>query len=131
MKILQEFKEFAIKGNAVDLAVGVVIGAAFGAIVNSIVVDLINPIITLITNGIDFSDKIWILREATGTTTAITINWGNFIESIINFVIVAFAIFIVVKQMNKINRKEEVKGKIKKGPTEVELLTEIRDSLRK
>lgn len=131
MKIIQEFKEFAIKGNAVDLAVGVVIGSAFGAIVNSLVEDLINPILGILTGGIDFADKAWIVKEATETASAITVNWGSFIGVVINFIIVAFAIFIVVKQMNKFSKKEEKKTEEPKGPTEVELLTEIKELLRK
>lgn len=132
MKIIQEFKDFAVKGNAIDLAVGVVIGAAFGTIVKSLVDDLINPILGILTGGIDFSDKVFVLIEATETAPAVTLNWGNFVGAIINFLIIAIAIFIVVRQMNKLNKKEEIKKEEKpKGPTEVELLTEIRDSLRK
>lgn len=131
MKILKEFKDFAVKGNAVDLAVGVVIGAAFGAIVNSLVNDLINPVIGVLTGGIDFTDKVWVLKQATDTAEAITLNWGNFLSVVINFVIIAFSIFVVIKQMNKINKKEEEVKKDPKGPTEVQLLTEIKDLLRK
>jgi len=131
MKMIQEFKDFAIKGNAIDLAVGVVIGAAFGSVVNSLVQDLINPLLGLLTGGIDFSEKIIILKDATEGVAAVTLNYGNFIGILLNFVIIAFAIFIVVKQMNKMKRKEEAKPSIPKGPTEVELLTEIRDSLRR
>ena len=131
MKIIQEFKDFAIKGNAVDLAVGVVIGASFGQIVNSLVQDLINPILGIITGGIDFSQKVLILKEATEATEAITLNWGNFIGVVLNFFIVAIAIFLVIKQMNRFKKQEEKAPEKPKGPTEVELLTEIRDSLKK
>jgi large conductance mechanosensitive channel len=130
MKMIKEFKEFAIKGNAVDLAVGVVIGAAFGSVVNSIVKDLINPILGLLTGNIDFSEKALILKQATETTEAITLNWGNFVSAVISFLVISIAIFMVVKQMNNLNRKEEVK-EIKKGPTEKDILIEIRDELRK
>lgn len=104
--LLNEFKQFAIKGNAIDLAVGVVIGAAFGKIVSSIVEDLINPIIGLLTGGIDFSDKVITLKKATEATAAVTINYGLFITTLINFIIVAFAIFIIIKQLNKLKKKK-------------------------
>lgn len=111
----KEFKEFAVKGNAVDLAVGVIIGAAFGGIVNSLVKDIITPPIGLITGGLDFSNKFLILKEAPNGATfatpadavkagAITWNYGNFITLLINFLIVAFCIFLVVKAMNKLKR---------------------------
>jgi large conductance mechanosensitive channel len=130
MKIIQEFKDFAVKGNAVDLAVGVVIGAAFGAIVTSLVEDLINPILGILTGGIDFADKVWVIKQATDTAEAVTMNWSNFIGVVINFIIVAFAIFLVVKQMNKLNKKEEQKEE-PKGPTEKDILIEIRDQLKR
>ena len=131
MKIIQEFKEFAVKGNAVDLAVGVVIGAAFGSIVTSLVEDLINPVLGLLTGGVDFSNKVWVLKQATESSEAITMNWGNFIGVVINFIIIAFAIFLVVKQMNKMKKtEEEVKKEEPKGPSEKDLLSEIRDILK-
>jgi large conductance mechanosensitive channel len=128
MKIIKEFKDFAVKGNAVDLAIGVVIGAAFGKIVTSLVEDLINPFLGILTGGIDFSEKVIVIKAATETAEAITLNWGNFIGVVINFVIVAFAIFMVVKQMNKLKKTEEEKPK---GPSELDVLKEIRDSLNK
>ena len=111
----KEFKEFAIKGNAVDLAVGVIIGAAFGGIINSLVKDILMPPIGLITGGLDFSNKFLVLKEAPGGATfatpadavkagAITWNYGNFITLIINFLIVAFCIFLVVKAMNNMKK---------------------------
>src|ERR1700741_4311396 len=111
----KEFKEFAIKGNAVDLAVGVIIGAAFGGIVNSLVKDILMPPLGLITGGLDFSNKFIILKETPGGGTfanpadavragAVTWNYGNFITLVINFLIVAFCIFLVVKAMNKMKR---------------------------
>lgn len=131
-KILNEFKAFAIKGNAVDLAVGVVIGAAFGKIVSSLVSDIITPIIGLITGGADFSDKVIILKEAAGEASAITLNYGSLITNIIDFVIIAWVIFLVVKAMNKMKKKEEESPSEPPKPSaEVVLLTEIRDSLKK
>jgi large conductance mechanosensitive channel len=113
--MLKEFKEFAIKGNAVDLAVGVVIGAAFGSIVTSLVKDILMPPIGLLTGGLDFSNKFLVLKNAPGGAVfatpvdavkagAITWNYGNFVTLVINFIIVAFCIFLVVKAMNKMKR---------------------------
>lgn len=130
MKILQEFKTFAVKGNAVDLAVGVVIGAAFTGIVNSLVNDIINPVLGLVTGRIDFNDKVFVIRDATETAAALTVKYGAFITALINFIIVSFAIFIIVKQINRLKQKEEEKpAKEAKVSDEVRLLTEIRDSL--
>jgi large conductance mechanosensitive channel len=129
-KVIDEFKSFAIKGNAVDLAVGVVIGAAFGKIVASLVEDIINPIIGLVTGGIDFSDKVIILKKATETQAELTLNYGLFITVLINFVIVAWAIFLVVKGINNLKRKEEENPTEPKQPSEeVVLLREISDKL--
>lgn len=131
--MLQEFKEFAMRGNVVDMAVGIVIGTAFGKIVSSFVSDVIMPPIGMITGGVDFTDLAITLQEATGEAEAITLNYGMFINTILDFVIIAFAIFVVIKAMNKMKREEpeEEKEEEPKGPTEVELLTEIRDSLKK
>jgi len=96
-----------MRGNVIDLAVGVVVGAAFGRIVNSLVDDLVMPPISLITGNINFSDKVLVLKPATETAKAIALNYGNFITVIINFLIVAFAIFLLVKQINRLQRKEE------------------------
>jgi large conductance mechanosensitive channel len=118
-KILNEFKEFAVKGNAVDLAIGVIIGAAFGAIVNSLVKDVIMPPISLLTGGLDFSNKFIILRAARDGSTAfntptdaakagaITWNYGNFITLVINFLIVAIAIFLVIRIINQLRHPAE------------------------
>ena len=111
----KEFKEFAIKGNAIDLAVGVIIGAAFGGIVNSLVKDLLMPPVGLLTGGLDFSNKFLILKDAPGggafntpadaaKAGAVTLNYGNFITLVINFIIVAFCIFLVVKAVNNLKR---------------------------
>lgn len=136
---IKEFGEFIKKGNVVDMAVGVVIGSAFGAIVTSLVNDIIMPVISLLTGGIDFSNwflaldgnKYATLEEAT-TAGAATLNYGNFISLVINFIIVAFCIFLVVKAMNRFKRKEEEKpAEEPKKPEDVVLLTEIRDLLKK
>ncbi len=136
---IKEFGEFIKKGNVVDMAVGVVIGSAFGAIVTSLVNDIIMPLISLITGGIDFSNwfvaldgnKYATLEEAT-TAGAATLNYGNFISLVINFIIVAFCIFLVVKAMNRFKRKEEEKpAEEPKKPEDVVLLEEIRDLLKK
>ncbi len=124
MAIVQEFKKFAIKGNAIDLAVGVVIGAAFGKIVTSLVEDIINPIIGIFVGKIDLSDKVFPFGA-----TDVVLKYGAFLTNLINFLITAFAIFLVVKQ---INRFKENEGKAVKTPEitdEVRLLVEIRDLL--
>jgi len=127
--MLQEFKKFAVKGNMVDMAVAVIIGAAFGRIVNSLVNDLIMPPIGVLSGGIDFSNLAITLNEATKTTKAVTINYGAFINTVIDFTIVSFAMFMVVKQINKLKKKEAEKPA--KTPEDVLLLREIRDSLKK
>ena len=129
-KTLREFKKFAAKGNAIDLAVGVVIGAAFGKIVSSLVSDIIMPPIGVITGGVDFSSLSITLKSATEDAAAITLNYGVFINNIIDFLIIAFSIFIVIRQMNRLNKKEEKKEKAK-TPEDIVLLREIRDSLAK
>jgi large conductance mechanosensitive channel len=127
---LDEFKAFAMRGNVVDLAVAVVIGAAFGKIVTSFTDDIIMPIVGVLTGGVDFSDLVWTLKEASGDVAAVTINYGAFINTIVSFVIVAFAIFLVVKAMNKMKAEEEVPEEDPKPTKEEELLTEIRDVLK-
>jgi large conductance mechanosensitive channel len=137
MGMMQEFREFAVKGNAVDLAVGVVIGAAFGQIVNSLVKDIIMPPIGFITGGIDFSDYFVNLSggeyaslQAATEAGAVTVNVGAFINVVINFLIVAWAIFLLVKGMNRMRRKEEAAPAAPPAPSKEEvLLTEIRDLL--
>ncbi|MBV2142442.1 large conductance mechanosensitive channel protein MscL [Falsochrobactrum sp. TDYN1] len=132
--MLKEFKEFALKGNMVDLAIGVIIGGAFGALVNSIVNDIIMPIIGLITGGIDFSNMFIQLAGAPQSTldtareAGATIAYGNFITLLINFLIIAWVLFLVVKAMNRMKRKEEAKP-APEAPREEVLLTEIRDLL--
>lgn len=130
--MIKEFKDFAMKGNVIDLAVGVVIGAAFGKIVSSLVSDVIMPLVGVLTGGVDFSDKVVVLKEATEATEIVTLNYGLFINNIIDFVIIAFAIFIAIKQVNKLSKKKEDEEKEDPKPSEeVKLLTEIRDNLNK
>jgi large conductance mechanosensitive channel len=132
MKWLQEFKTFAVRGNVVDMAVGIVIGAAFGKIVSSFVADVIMPPIGLLIGGVDFSKLVITIKKATETTTAVTLNYGNFIQTVIDFTIVAFAIFMLVKAINTLKRKEAAKPSEPPLPSpEVTLLTDIRDILRK
>ncbi len=125
--MLKEFKKFAIKGNVMDMAIGVIIGAAFGKIVSSLVADIIMPPFGALMGGMDLTKFAWTLREAIGETPAITLNYGAFINTVLDFLVISFTIFLVVKQMNKLKKKEE-----EKTPTiseEVLLLREIRDAL--
>ena len=136
---VKEFGEFIKKGNVVDMAVGVVIGSAFGAIVTSLVNDIIMPLVSLLTGGLDFSNwfvaldgKTYATIEEATTAGAATLNYGNLISVVINFIIVAFCIFLVVKAMNKMKRKEEEKpAEAPKKSDEVVLLEEIRDIMKK
>jgi large conductance mechanosensitive channel len=127
--MLQEFKKFAMRGNVMDMAVGIIIGAAFGKIVSSFVSDIIMPPIGVLTGGVDFSTLAITLKKATTDTAAITLNYGMFLNTIIDFIIIAFAIFIAVKQINRLKKKEEAKPK--EPSEEVLLLREIRDSVKK
>lgn len=133
MSLMKEFKEFAVKGNAIDMAVGIVIGGAFGKVVTSLVNDIIMPPVGFIMGGIDFSQYKLVLREAVvGGLPEVAITWGMLINTLLNFVIVAFSIFIVVKAMNKLKRKEAVAPTAPPPPpADVVLLTEIRDLLKK
>jgi large conductance mechanosensitive channel len=140
--MLKEFRDFAMKGNVVDLAVGIIIGAAFGAIVNSLVADVIMPVVGLGTGGVDFSQQHVVLKNgmppAPYTTTAlakeagaVTLNYGNLINLIVNFVIVAFALFVVVKAVNAARRTGAAAPPPAAPPREEVLLTEIRDILQR
>ncbi len=129
MGMIKEFKQFAIKGNMIDMAVGIVIGAAFGKIVSSLVADIIMPPLGLLIGGVDFSALSYTLKAATNGEDAVTLNYGVFIQHIVDFVIVAFAIFIVVKIINSAKKKEEAKPSA--PPRDVVLLEEIRDLLKK
>ena len=127
--MLKEFKDFAMRGNVVDMAVGIVIGAAFGKIIASLVSDVIMPPIGMLMGNVDFSDLAYILGEGEG---AATLNYGLFINTIINFLIIAFAIFMVIKGLNSMKKKEEEKpAEPAKPSAEETLLTEIRDLLAK
>ena len=127
--MLKEFKQFAMKGNVVDLAVGVIIGTAFGKIVSSFVSDIVMPPLGVLTRGVDFSQLAWTLKAATKTAPAVAMNYGMFINAVVDFLIISFSIFIVIKQLDKFKKKEEAKPT---EPTkEVKLLTEIRDLLKK
>ena len=132
MSMMSEFKDFAMRGNVVDMAVGIVIGGAFGKIVSSFVSDVLMPPIGMLMGGVDFSDLSVVLQEAVGEAAAVTLNYGSFIQTVVDFVIIAFAIFMVIKAMNNMKKKEEVApAEPPKPSAEVELLTEIRDSLKK
>jgi len=126
--MLKEFKDFIAKGNVMDMAVGIIIGAAFTAIVGSLVADLVNPIISLFMGGIDFSSLGYQLGE--GEDGAV-FAYGNFIMAIINFVIIAFVVFMLVRSLNKMKKKEEAAPAADPGPSELDILKEIRDSLAK
>lgn len=132
MSMLQEFKDFAMKGNVVDMAVGVIIGGAFGKIVSSVVADVIMPPIGLMMGGVDFTKLSIVLKEAVDEKTpAVLLNYGNFIQAIVDFTIVAFAIFMAIKLMNKMKKAEQPAPEAPPAPTKEELLlTEIRDLLK-
>ena len=136
--MLNEFRAFAMKGNVIDLAVGIIIGAAFGAIVSSLVGDIIMPIVGAITGGLDFSNYFTGLSKSVSATNladakkqGAVLAWGNFLTLTINFIIIAFVLFIVIRAMNQFKRKEEAAPAPPKPTREVELLTEIRDLLKK
>jgi large conductance mechanosensitive channel len=132
MSMIKEFKEFAMRGNVIDMAIGIIIGAAFGKIVTSIVNDIIMPPIGILVGGVDFKDLKIVLKEAVDAKSAVTLNYGNFIQVIIDFLIVAFSVFIIIKLMNSAKKKKEVAPPAVTPPTEDQkLLTEIRDLLKK
>jgi large conductance mechanosensitive channel len=131
MGMAQEFKAFAMRGNVVDMAVGIIIGGAFGKIVSSLVNDVIMPPIGAVLGGVDFSDLSLKLKEASGDAAAVTINYGVFINTVLDFLIVAFAIFMMIKLMNAAKKKEAAAPAAPPAPSTQEvLLTEIRDALR-
>jgi len=132
MSMIKEFKEFAMRGNVVDMAVGIIIGGAFGKIVSSFVGDVIMPPIGVLLGGVDFSNLSITLRQATETAPAVILSYGKFINTIIDFIIIAFAIFMAIKAMNSMKKKEvEAPAAPPAPPADVQLLTEIRDLLKK
>ena len=132
MGMIKEFKEFAVKGNVVDMAVGIIIGAAFGKIVSSFVGDVIMPPIGAVLGGVDFSNLSIIVREAIDKKPAVVISYGKFLQTIIDFTIIAFAMFMAVKGMNSLKKKEAEVAPAPAAPSNQEvLLTEIRDLLKK
>ncbi len=131
INMIKEFKEFAVKGNVVDMAVGIIIGAAFGKIVSSFVGDVIMPPIGVLLGGVDFSGLAFTVKAAVGETPPVVIGYGKFIQTVIDFTIIAFAIFIAVKAINSLKRKEEAAPKAPPAPSAQEvLLGEIRDILK-
>ncbi len=139
MSIVKEFKQFAMKGNVVDMAVGIIIGAAFGKIISSLVADVVMPPIGMLVGGISFTDIVITLRDsiidpATGAVLkeAVTLKLGNFLQTVFDFIIVAFAIFMMIKAMNRMKKKEEEAPTAPPEPSnEEKLLSEIRDLLKK
>jgi large conductance mechanosensitive channel len=133
MKIVSEFKAFAMKGNVVDMAVGIIIGAAFGKIVSSIVNDIIMPPLGLLIGGVNFTDLKFIMKVAVDNKPAVTLNYGNFLQVVFDFIIVAFAVFMVIKAMNAAKKKQDAAvPAAPPSPTKEEiLLTEIRDLLKR
>ncbi|ESE39799.1 large-conductance mechanosensitive channel protein MscL [Shewanella decolorationis] len=131
MSLIKEFKAFASRGNVIDMAVGIIIGAAFGKIVSSFVADIIMPPIGIILGGVNFSDLSVVLLAAQGDAPAVVIAYGKFIQTIIDFTIIAFAIFMGLKAINSLKRKQEEAPKAPPAPTkDQELLSEIRDLLK-
>ncbi|MBA1271832.1 large-conductance mechanosensitive channel protein MscL [Stutzerimonas azotifigens] len=131
MSLLSEFKTFAVRGNVIDMAVGIIIGAAFGKIVSSFVGDVVTPPLGLLIGGVDFSDLAVVLRGATADSPAVTLSYGRFIQTVIDFTIVAFAIFLGVRAINHLKREEAEAPSEPPAPTrEEELLMEIRDLLK-
>jgi large conductance mechanosensitive channel len=132
MKMIQEFKQFAMRGNVMDMAIGIIIGAAFGKIVSSVVADVIMPPIGLLLGGVDFSSLAIVLKEGSEGSEPVLLKYGVFINTIIDFIIIAFAIFMLVKGINALKKKEEEKPAAPPEPSKSEiLLAEIRDELRK
>jgi large conductance mechanosensitive channel len=129
MSVLKEFKEFAVKGNAMDMAVGIIIGAAFGKIVSSLVADVIMPPIGIIVGGVDFTDLAITLKAASAGAPAVVLSYGKFIQTVVDFTIIAFAIFLLVKGMNTMRKPEPESAP--EVPNQEKLLAEIRDLLRK
>jgi len=128
--MLKDFKEFAFKGNVLDMAIGVIIGTAFGKIVTSLVNDMIMPIISILTGGINFTDLKFIITPKHGDMAENAIAYGSFIQNVVNFLIIAFCIFLFVRLIEKFKKKEEVKIEAPKKADDIVLLEEIRDLLK-
>ena len=130
-KFLEEFKAFAMRGNVLDMAVGVVIGGAFGKITTSLVNDIIMPLISMLTGGIDFSSWKWVLKAAEGDAAEVAVNFGSFVAVVLDFIIIALAIFCMLKAINKLHKKKEEAPAAPPEPSaEEKLLAEIRDLLK-
>ena len=132
MSIINEFKDFAVKGNVIDMAVGVIVGTAFGKIVSSFVTDVIMPPIGVLVGGVDFSDLAFTIKDAAGAAPAVVIAYGKFAQTVIDFAIIAFVIFMVVRFIYSLKKKAETAPAAPAAPTkDQELLAEIRDLLKK
>lgn len=138
MSLIKDFKEFAVKGNMIDMAIGIIIGSAFTGIINSLVKDILMPVLGLMTGNVDFRDKQYVLQEAIRDaqgqvmTEAIAIRYGNFIQLVIDFLIIALSIFLALKFLNRLKRKgENPENTTVPTPKDIELLTDIRDLLKK
>lgn len=134
MKFLQEFRSFALKGNVLDLAVGVIIGGAFGKIVSSLVSDIIMPPFGVLLQGIDFKNLKWVIRQNPDGSPAASLNYGNFLQNLVEFLIIGFSIFLLVKAINRLRKafhEEERAKPIVPPPEDIQLLREIRDLLKK
>ena len=130
MKLLKEFKDFAVKGNMIDMAIGIIIGASFNAIVNVLVKNIILPPLSLLSDGISFGDKKLILREATAQAAQVSLDYGLLIETVLDFLIIGFTIFIVVKFINKLkNQANDVEDTTVPTPVDIELLSKIKELL--
>jgi len=130
MGMMQEFKTFAMRGNVVDMAVGIIIGSAFGKIISSLVADVVMPPIGVFLGGVDFSNLAITIKTAAGDAAAVTLNYGKFIQTVVDFLIIAFAIFMVIKAMNSLKKEEKAPSSPPPPPKEEVLLTEIRDLLK-
>lgn len=131
MAIIQEFKKFAMRGNVADMAVGIIIGGAFGKIVSSLVADVLMPPLGLLLGNVNFSDLAVTLKASSGDIAAVTLNYGKFIQTVLDFIIMAFAVFMLIKGMNSLKKKEEEAPAAPPAPSkEEQLLAEIRDILK-
>ena len=131
MSMMKEFKEFAMRGNVMDMAIGIIIGAAFGKIVSSFVAEVLMPPLGLLLGGIDFANFGIVLKAAVGEAPAVILAYGKFLQTVFDFIIIAFAIFLVIKAMNSMKKKQEEAPKAPPAPSKEELLlTEIRDVLK-